>query len=329
MSDIHDSIERLIQQLFPESESYELHCGISNHTYVMPESALVIRVPRQPNEAWKTRKEVSILTALGRTVPVPEVIEFGFTRELPQGYVVLSVVKGAPADKELPLGVEFFRAIREYHAVFSRRSFRRYGFLRSIGRFRQMPYVEFNLGPYATQREWLLGQARSWWQHLDDRGSRYSSQLGAILRSMEEHARQLPLVQPKLIHGDLSLRNIIAEAGVPRAIIDWELAQSGNPAMDIHRLLQTYLRFGAGVIEVAAAADVLRSSEDATAFGHAGAISRYYAGYHEVMNLKFRLETHPGEELSIHAEVADLLDALLTGKDPYLRYCHDLARCAS
>jgi len=54
-----------------------------------------------------------------------------------------------------------------------------------------------------------------------------------------------PPRKPVLVHGDLRLGNLIVGADALRAVIDWELVHTGNPAEDLGWLCVKAWRFGA------------------------------------------------------------------------------------
>jgi len=56
-----------------------------------------------------------------------------------------------------------------------------------------------------------------------------------------------PPRKPVLVHGDLRLGNLIVGADALRAVIDWELVHTGNPAEDLGWLCVKAWRFGAAL----------------------------------------------------------------------------------
>ena len=80
-------------------------------------------------------------------------------------------------------------------------------------------------------------------------GARPRPVFALALRWLREHRLQEP--DPKLVHGDFRLGNLMIGTDGVRAVLDWELAHVGDPAEDLGWLCVTAWRFGAVDLPVA------------------------------------------------------------------------------
>src|SRR4051794_22916992 len=86
-----------------------------------------------------------------------------------------------------------------------------------------------------------LVQISEWERQLDEIGEPLPAvELG--LRWLRGHAPEP--AEPRLVHGDFRLGNLIVDEGGLAAVIDWELAHLGDPAEDIGWLCIRSWRFG-------------------------------------------------------------------------------------
>jgi Ser/Thr protein kinase RdoA (MazF antagonist) len=86
--------------------------------------------------------------------------------------------------------------------------------------------------------------SKSWEHYLDTNFAAHIEYLEkheladvlSIIMVYNDAISNLPLIQPKLLHGDLSYHNIIVKDGKLAAIIDWEDALFGDPIFDYANL---------------------------------------------------------------------------------------------
>lgn len=74
------------------------------------------------------------------------------------------------------------------------------------------------------------------------------------LRWLERN--QPPVVEPRLVHGDFRIGNLLIEPTIGlRAVLDWEMAHLGDPAEDLGWLMVNAWRFGASEKKVGGIGD--------------------------------------------------------------------------
>ena len=228
---LFDRISRLCKLLRPQSrvtKAERLSGGLSNSSFRVDfqsgDEPIILRIyERDPGAC---RKELELLCALGRTIPVPDVLHAepeGFGGEGP--FIFLKYVEGI--------------TFRQLKATGDRRALQAASYavgaaLGAIGRHDLNSLDHVGKGAHT-----MLENIDSYLTSPELIARTGGTLAGQVRRLVERWAQRLqPVInERRLVHGDFRKQNILVRpegnAWTVAAILDWECAFTGSPMFDV------------------------------------------------------------------------------------------------
>lgn len=214
--------------------------GRSNLTYIVTDGHARVVVRRPPlghvlETAHDMSREVRFLTGLANSaVPVPEVLlDVPDADVIGAPFYVMAFVPGRPyrwASELEALGHERTAAIT--HAM-----------VRTLADLHAVDPADVGLLDVGRPEGFVERQVRRWRRQLD--ASRRRDVPGIDELGERLGANLPPEQRPAIVHGDYRLDNLLVDDDDRiRAVVDWEMATSGDPITDLG-LLIAYLRLSA------------------------------------------------------------------------------------
>lgn len=209
--------------------------GQSNLTYAATDEVGATVVIRRPPlgslvaRAHDVEREGAILSALATTdVPVPTI--FGSSSQVTTDdapTVAMSAVPGITISSRaaaLAVSPEVRQAVSN-------------NLIDAMVAIHGVDLEAVGLDKLASHAPYAARQLRRWSGQWEKTKTRELSALDELTRALEEHQPQQS--ETVLVHGDLHIGNVIADATTGRinAVVDWELTTLGDPLADIGSLL--------------------------------------------------------------------------------------------
>jgi aminoglycoside phosphotransferase (APT) family kinase protein len=230
---------------------HRLSGGASMETWLAelsePPSRVILRRDRPGAPTSSREAEASLLTRAAHAgVPVPAVLASGAHDELGPAYLVMEHIIGETIPRKLLRDAPY--AFARTHLV------AQVG--HALARIHTIPASEIDyLGPALTTDELVTG--------LEKMRVQYGCTSPVLeLAAQWLHAHVPDEVAPALVHGDVRNGNLMVTEQGLSAVLDWELAHSGQPAEDLGWFCVRAWRFG--------------SSEPAGGFGSREALLETY-----------------------------------------------------
>lgn len=206
--------------------------GSVNHVFIVHSDAArhVVRVPVDPLRSNEYEVEAwALAQAAAHGIPSPRVVARGCLRDVP--YLVQTFVEGAPTTTERSRAS--WRTLGEYAKVVHRIPVTAAAPDGLFSRFGRDPraaweaHLHYNLDQLREQDPLLRLRV-------------YATDQQARLRSVLSRLAHAP-ISFGLIHGDLSLRNLLVASGRRPVLIDWGSASVGPvPFGDLQPLVQAH-----------------------------------------------------------------------------------------
>lgn len=229
-------VRRLINTQCPQWSSLDIRrvrtTGTDNVIYRLGDQ-LLVRLPRTPESAQRTRKEHRWLPELGAKLPIsiPVPIAMGAPSEdYPSAWSVLPWLPGQTADHQGSALDESSVAVRLAEFVVA---------MRDVNASDELLPGTHNFfrGVALAERDGEVRAAIAQMANIMD--TRYAARAWDKLREVSPWPHR-----PALIHGDLLPANILVEQGRIAAIIDFGGMGAGDPACDLIPAWTLFSRYG-------------------------------------------------------------------------------------